>query len=603
MLQFESPSFEHADPESFAAFYRLFHISMYRPAEDGRFPIDVIEEESRRHAEKVSDDLKRVVFTVAETFVRALLADASSRGAVRSTSGTDGEYLRKFRDAALRGIYRILFILYAEARDLRLSSNRIYWDNYSIHGLVEFMLRDPYRDWPENRAGLWARILALFRVYDRGLPSIDPYEQIPPRGSDFFRDDTAEGKILAEARLPDSSISCLLLDLTTTLPRRGVGRERISFRELDIENLGAVYEGLLEYEPRVATETLLELRVQGKTYALSISDTVRLCEEKKLVVHGDPALVEGTEVAVLHPDISEDDGDTEEDSEVVAEGTETDVGEEEEEDEGLKKGVVARILRRLEPGSFHFVPGSARKGSGSFYTPLPLVRDLVRHALGPITRGKGVDEIERLRVLDPACGSAHFLVEAMRFMGQELHRAYVDEYEGKPPVLFCRGEWDTDWKMNDADARSANSEARAWCKRRIAERCLFGVDLNPMAVALAHVSLWIESLAGDRPLSYFEHHVRCGNSLLGTWRDRLDAPLIITASGKTGKAAKADTEVAQRDLFGDLVRQVLEEAAEKRRVIDVPDPDALRREGIEPESVAEQAVKEHQRTAEYSGAN
>ena len=81
------------------------------------------------------------------------------------------------------------------------------------------------------------------------------------------------------------------------------------------------------------------------------------------------------------------------------------------------------------------------------------------------------------------------------------------------------------------------------------------------------------------------------------------APLIITASGKTGKAAKADTEVAQRDLFGDLVRQVLEEAAEKRRVIDVPDPDALRREGIEPESVAEQAVKEHQRTAEYSGAN
>jgi len=116
----------------------------------------------------------------------------------------------------------------------------------------------------------------------------------------------------------------------------------------------------------------------------------------------------------------------------------------------------------------------------------------------------------------------------------ELHRAYVEEYNGKQPAAFTRGRWDNDWKASDEEARAANSEARAWCKRRIAERCLFGVDLNPTAVNLAHVALWIESLAGDRPLTYFEHHVRCGNSLLGTWLDRLEYPPL--SSMEKGKS-------------------------------------------------------------------
>jgi hypothetical protein len=239
---------------------------------------------------------------------------------------------------------------------------------------------------------------------------------------------------------------------------------------------------------------------------------------------------------------------------------------------------------------FHFVPGSGRKGTGSFYTPRLLVQDLVRHTLGPLVEGRSAAEIERLRVLDPACGSAHFLVEAMRFLAQALHQAYVEEYQGKAPPEFesrTNQGWDDNCRASDEEARAANSEARAWCKRRIAERCLFGVDLNPTAVQLARVSLWIESLAGDRPLSYFDHHIRCGNSLLGTWLRRLEEPPLPSKRNNNRSAIK------QLGVFEKFVREAIVDAAKRRRLIDQCRPDALRSVGCEPDSIEEQRFKNH----------
>ena len=448
------------DPESFAAFYRLFHASQYLPGEDGKLAIERIEEESRRHAEKVSDDLKRVVFTTAETLVAALIGDAAARVPEGDPPEIDDHALKDYRDAALLAIYRMLFILYAEARDERLQKHPIYWNNYSIHQLVEDLLYRSQTSWPENRAGLWSRLKALVRIYDQGLPRINSWEHIPPRGSDFFKPTTAAGAILDQAVLPDRKVARLLLDLTTTRPRRGVGRERISFRELDIENLGAVYEGLLEYEPRLASETLIELRIQGRNYALGANEVLRLCQEKNLMVKGDPALVAGTAVESLHPAFADDEEGTD-DSGIEVEDS-PDI-EQEVADESVKKGAPALVLRRFEPGDFYFVPGAGRKGSGSFYTPLPLVQDLVRHALGPLAEGKSVAEIESLRVLDAACGSAHFLVEAMRFLGRELHR--IDQAETE--ALQKEG----------VEPESVEEQLMKDHQRRNAERILEGAKL------------------------------------------------------------------------------------------------------------------------------
>lgn len=586
------------DPESFAAFYRLFHASQFSPGANGELPINGVEERSRQHAQKVSDDLKRAVFTAAETLADGLLADAAARGAVTRPPATREAELRLLRDAALTALYRILFILYAEARDPRLAEHALYLQAYSIHGLVEQILQDPGHDHAENRVGLWSRLKALFRIFDRGLQAVSEWEQIPPRGGDFFHETTAAGRLLADARLPDRTVARLLLDLTTAAPRRGVGRDRVSFRELDIENLGAVYEGLLEFEPRVASAPVLEVSVQGRSFILAPEEVARLCEVKKLVLRGDFALVSGTAAERLHPEGADDNEEEEEQDEEVGLEEQSDADDEdgadgeaaEDAEAGIRPGSSARLVRRLEPGRFHFVSGGARKGSGPFYTPLPLVRDLVEHALGPAARGKSVAEIERLRVVDPACGSAHFLVEAMRFLGQELHRAYVREHRGKTPPGFratAGGSWDDACAIADAEARAANSEARAWCKRRIAERCLYGVDLNPTAVELARVALWIESMAGDRPLTYFQHHVRYGNSLLGTWLDRLDRPPLPDMPG-------AD-QPAQLGLFAKSVRDRVGEAARIRAQIDRADAESLAREGIEPDSVREQDFKDRQR--------
>src|SRR6185436_18129556 len=118
----------------------------------------------------------------------------------------------------------------------------------------------------------------------------------------------------------------------------------------------------------------------------------------------------------------------------------------------------------------------ARKATGSFYTPQPIADYLVRRTLGPLVRDAAPDRILRLRVLDPAMGSGAFLVAACRYL--------ADAYES---ALIRR------------------------------ERCLYGVDVNPMAVQLARLSLWLATLAADRPLTFLDHHLQTGDSLLGTW--------------------------------------------------------------------------------------
>lgn len=558
---------ETENSETFALLFRLFHSRQFKKSEDGKTSFQRLEEQSLQYAQKVSEELKGSVFSAAETLVTALLTDATQRGDLPATAISEPD-LRRYRDAAFTTLYRLLFILYAEARDPRLQHHTLYRDSYSIEALLAEVLLKDATALPANRYGYWDRLKALFWIFDKGLPKTDRWENIPPRGSRFFSSETPEGQVIRAARLSDRAVAQVLLKLATTTPRSGVGRERISFRELDIENLGHVYEGLLEYEPRLTTDTLLEVDLQGKTYVVSPEDAKRIIDQKGLSLSASPEDVQGTCLETLVKPAEENEGEDE------------DADDESEEEETLKRGAPLKVVRRLAAGEFHFIPGIARKGSGSYYTPLPLVRDLVRHALGPLVEDKSASEIESLRVLDPACGSAHFLVEAMRFMGQALHRAYVKDLGGKRPPAFTHGDWEDNWKASDEEARAANSEARAWCKRRVAERCLFGVDLNPAAVDLARVALWVESLAGDRPLTYFEHHIRCGNSLLGTWRQRLQFPPI---------PGLPHYQRGEGTLFANPTLLKIQKAAELRRMIDW---DGERR-GFERDSVQELDFKEH----------
>lgn len=542
------------DVDSLAAAHRVLSAQNFLPAPDGKRPIDLLEEESRRHSARVSADLKAAVFDAAELIVAGFLQDVRSR-----PRAFDAEpALADLRDAGFLALYRLLFILYAEARDERLLSHRLYQRSYSLDSLVARVLAGPVEQLPANRDGLWHHLLALFRIFNEGIrPNPPDLENIPPRGGRLFSEETPEGVLLRRLRLDDRTTAQILLALATTRPRRGVGRERVSFRELEIEQLGSVYEGLLEYEPAEAADTLIECSINGRELALTAEELVRFVELKSLVVRGDAAIVEGTAAAHLHPDAAADEGEADDPED---EGQSEDDGDEEDGAEPtLKRGATLKLLRRLEPGAFFFRPGSARKASGSYYTPTPMVDYLVREALGPLARGKTAAEIERLRVIDIACGSGHFLVGAARFLGRELLAAYRRERGGDPPPEFHPQRALT----NDVRSRW-ETEGEAWCKRRVVERCLFGVDLNPAAVQLAQVALWIESLAGDRPLGFFAHHIRNGNSLLGSWLDRYDSPPDPNLS------ARADLHT--RGLFEAELRKRLNEALEERRLIDAPLP-------------------------------
>lgn len=553
---------EREDLDSLQVLHRLLSVQNFRRGEDGTRPIDRLEAESRRHSAKVSDDLKQAVFNAAERIVGGFLTDVRARTQAFATQPS----LSDLREAGFLALYRLLFILYAEARDERLIQHAFYQKHYSLDSIITRILRTPVEALPANRFGLWAHLLALFRIFNEGIaPHLPDLDNIPPRGGRLFSDETPEGRLLRQLRLDDRTTAQILLALATTSPRRGVGRERVSFRELDIEQLGNVYQGLLEYEPAEADRTMIECRVQGRDFVLAPADVVRLVETKSLSVKGDAAIIEGTEAARLHPDAApEDDESLAEDEEVEGETAEEDDEEvEEEADKGVTRGTTLKLLRRLQAGDFFFKPGSARKASGSYYTPTPIVDYLVREALTPLVVGKSAAEIERLRIIDLACGSAHFLVGAARFLGRHLFEAYRREGHGDPPSAFYPAR-----ALSAEVRRRWEEEGPLWCKRRIVEHCLYGVDLNPAAVQLAQVALWIESLAGDRPLSFFAHHIRCGNSLLGSALANFEQP----PHPKLGKASDRRT----LGLFESELKRRLAEALEERKLIDAPLPPEMR---------------------------
>ena len=136
-----------------------------------------------------------------------------------------------------------------------------------------------------------------------------------------------------------------------------------------------------------------------------------------------------------------------------------------------------------------------RKATGSFYTPRALTEFVVRRGLAAVVQGKTPDEILALRVVDPAMGSGAFLVSACRYLAQAYEQALIEE--------------------GTVAAADLTEQDRAGFRRAVAQRCLFGVDINPMAVQLARLSMWLATLAADKPLTFLDHRLRVGHSLIG----------------------------------------------------------------------------------------
>jgi hypothetical protein len=411
-----------------ALLLRLFGAAALAPGHDDPRSLHALIAESDRHAVGVCRSLRDGVLTASAEILRALMENkvrlppSPPRGFGGTGKPDTTETNRRTLAAkhlapvvsgfsrtpsiaedsfeqALTIVYRMLFLLFAEARALVPLWHPIYRESYSLEGL-----RDAAEQTPPP-PGLWDALRAISRLAHAGCRAGDL--QVTPFNGRLFA--PAHTPLAERGDLDDGAATRAIVALSTRPALDRGGRERIAYRDLGVEQLGAVYETLLDYQPRVA------------------------------------------------------------------------------------RGTVS-----LETGS------GARKASGSFYTPQPMADYLVRRTLGPLVRDAAPEQILQLRIVDPAMGSGAFLVAACRFLGHAYESALVRS-GGCHPTDF--GEAD-----------------RAGIRRTIAERCLYGVDLNPMAVQLARLSLWLATLAADRPLSFLDHRLQVGDSLLGAWLAHLRQP-------------------------------------------------------------------------------
>lgn len=381
------------DARSFAVFWAVLRASVFLPPPGGSPPpapplFEQLVELSAAHASGVCRSLQRGVLEALAELLGCLIvlprASHRNRPVTRET-------LSAAFQGSLTAIYRVLFLLFAEARGLVPIWHPIYRDSYTIEALRAAIERSA------RPRGLWESLQAIARLAREGCAAGDL--RVTPFNGRLFATVPA---IDASRPLGDEPVQRALLALSTT-PAGSAGRQRIDYRDLGVEQLGAVYEAVLDYEPAV--------------------------------------------------------------------------------DDGPHPSV------RLRKGSHE------RKATGTFYTPRPITEYIVRRTLYPLVRDAGAERILRLRVLDPSMGSAAFLVAACRYLGRAYEAALVRDGA-------CAAE-----DVTESD--------RCSFRRTIAQRCLFGVDRNPMAVQLARLSLWLATLAGDRPLTFLDHRLRVGNSLVG----------------------------------------------------------------------------------------
>ena len=351
--------------------------------------------------------------------------------AVSDAAGPTGDSAPPF-EQALTVLYRVLFLLFAEARGLVPIWHPIYRDRYSMGTIVSLLLDG------RRCHGLWAAVQAISRLAHSGCRAGE------------LRVNAFNGRLFSPAAsttfesiaVPDETMAEVISGVGAVAPTRGSARQRVIYRDLDVEQLGAVYEQVLDHAPAA--------------------------------------------------------GDT---------------------------------LLRLER------TGDLRKASGSFYTPREVTAYLVRRTLQPLVDGRSADEILRLQILDPAMGSGAFLVAACRYLAECVEDALVRE--GR-------------WHRGDVTAAERNA-----LRREVASRCLYGVDLNPMAVQLGKLSLWLATLASDKPLSFLDHRLVCGDSLLGA------APHDVQRQ-PPGQQRSGGRPSALPLFGGDGVETVLENAARVR---------------------------------------
>lgn len=456
--------------------------------------------DSRKYQNVVSTKLAEQVLAALYELVRGFQAADDQRHGelLREVLADDPDHVY---GGLLTVLMRLVFVLYAEDRGL-LSNDPIYANFYSVTGLFERLRADAgrYPDTMDQRYGAWAQLLTLFRlIYDGGrhaglhIPARRGYLFDPDRFNFLEGRPYRLSRANAEARpegnppIPNVSDGVVYRVLQNLLILDG---ERLSYRTLDVEQIGSVYEAVMGFNLQVA---------QGRSIAI-----------KPKKPHGAPAAINlETLLAIKAADRAKwvvDQSDqkiTGKDLEALKQAGDID---------GLLAALDGKIAHNVTPGmvpkgAMVLQPSDERRRSGAHYTPRSLTEPIVRTTLRPVLERLGPsptpEQILDLKVCDPAEGSGAFLVEACRQLGDELVRAW--HVHNRVPKL------------------PPDEDEILYARRLVAQRCLYGVDRNPMAVDLAKLSLWLATLAKDHPFTFLDHCLRAGDSLVGLSQEQIAA--------------------------------------------------------------------------------
>jgi hypothetical protein len=459
----------------FLRFYLFFSPAGFTETMRRKSLIRRAAEGSSEYRLSVGEGLKWQAFNALTYCIQGFLAHAPN-------GLNPDEHLLLCRGQSFILLCRLLFALFAEDRALLpYKVNALYTDNHSLGRLrdeVAQRLDGVGRggdDFDRASTRIWDDLQSLFDLIDGGKARYG----VPAYNGGLF--DADAHPFLADKKVPDWHLARVIDGLSRARdPRRpDLGLSRVDYRDLAIQHLGGIYEGLLELHPQMATVRMVVYARQAKG--------VR--EEKVLPEsHPKPAGFEETDVA-------------------------------------YPVGSVYLITDKGE-----------RRASGSYYTPDHIVNLIVDQTLGPLCtklhqalqrEAEAVekrraaadgparaalaaeldqlhqeysDRVLTLRVVDPAMGSGHFLLRACQYLAEEIASS----------------------PFTAAGPGGEESALNYW-KRRVVETCLFGADLNPLAVELAKLALWLETVASDRPLTFLDHHLRHGNSLVGARVARLGA--------------------------------------------------------------------------------
>ena len=509
--------------------------------------------DSRRFQNEVSERL-------AEQVLHALYE--LLRGVQAADDASHGELLREplaerpddVYHALLTVILRLVFLLYAEERDL-LPTGETFARHYSLAGLYERLREDAalHPDTMNQRYGAWAQLLVLFRLFHDGAEADGLH--LPPRHGDLFNPDRfpfLEGRRAGGARqiheriepplVPDGTVYRALDKLLV------LDGERISYRALDVEQIGSVYETMMGFRLETAHGRSAAIRAPKRHGApATVNLEVLLAEPsgsraKWLQARTDRKLTDRVKRSVQAADTLE------------------------ELHAALDPVLDPQATPDLVPfGAMVLQPSEERRRSGSHYTPRELTEPIVRTALAPVLvrlrdggdRPPRPEAILDVKVCDPAMGSGAFLVEVCRQLAEALIEA---------------------WRAHDAVPPFLPGEDEVIVARRlVAQKCLYGIDRNPVAVGLAKMSLWLATLARNHPLTFIDHALRHGDSLVGLSRRQIetfhwkgDAPHFQTGfevmrvrehveciSALRRRIREADQSVPDRDLR-DLWRQAVD---------------------------------------------